>query len=137
MSKWNLLKFAVIAGMCASLALAQNAAPPTSLPAPTPKPKAEKERQAILAVQTATDPDTKLQKIDEVLTNFTDTEFKNLLLDMAVQAAEQKGDVALTLAWAQRDLDNNPRSYMALLVVANSLATSTREFDLDKADKLS
>src|SRR5579884_496264 len=132
----HLLNIALMTAVCAGLAQAQNAAPPTTLPPAAPKVKSQKEAQAIQAVQQATDPDTKLQKIDEVLTNYADTEFKNLLLDMAVQTAEQKGDMALTLAWAQRDLDANPKSYMALLVMANDLASSTREFDLDKTEKL-
>jgi len=107
-----------------------------SLPPAAPKVKSQKEAQAIQAVQAAPDPDTKLQKIDYVLTNFADTEFKNLLLDMAVQTAEQKADPTLADAWAQRDLDNNPNSYMAHLVLADDSATSTKEFDLDKDEKL-
>lgn len=109
---------------------------PAALPPAAPKPKSQKEVQAIQAVQSATDPDDKLAKIDAVLTNFADTEFKDLLLDMAVQTAEQKGDMTVAEAWAQRDLDNNPNSYIAHLAIADDLASSTKEFDLDKEEKL-
>ena len=107
-----------------------------SLPPAAPKAKSQKEVQAIQAVQAAIDPDAKLEKIDFVLTNFADTEFKDLLLDMAVQAAEQKGDTVVAMAWAQRDLDNNPNSYVAHLAMADDLVISTKEFDLDKQEKL-
>ncbi|HZU26977.1 MAG TPA: tetratricopeptide repeat protein [Bryobacteraceae bacterium] len=92
--------------------------------------------EAIRAVQAATDPDAKLAAIDNVLTSFTDTEYKPLLLDMAVEAAEQKGDLALVQVWAERDLQSNPHSYVAMLAEANSVAASTKEFDLDKDQKL-
>jgi tetratricopeptide (TPR) repeat protein len=108
----------------------------SSLPPVAPKAKSQKEVQAIQAVQTATDPDAKLEKIDFVLTNFADTEFKDLLLDMAVQTAEQKGDTVIAMTWAQRDLDNNPNSYVAHLAMADDLASTTKEFDLDKQEKL-
>jgi|SRR5579884_662803 len=106
------------------------------LPPAAPKPKSQKEVEAIRAVQAATDPDAKLAAIDNVLTSFTDTEYKPLLLDMAVEAAEQKGDLALVQVWAERDLQSNPHSYVAMLAEANSVAASTKEFDLDKDQKL-
>src|SRR5579863_6318354 len=99
MNRSAILTF-LVAAACAGL-YAQ-ATLPAALPPAAPKAKSQKEVQAIQAVQAATDADTRLQKIDYVLTNFADTEFKDLLLDMAVQAAESKGDVALADAWAQR-----------------------------------
>jgi tetratricopeptide (TPR) repeat protein len=129
------LTFAV----AAAVSLMIPSAPPAlsqDLPPAAPKPKTPKEAEAIRAVQTAIDPDSKLKAIDAVLTGFADTQFKNLLLDMAVETSQQKGDPALTTAWAERDLDNNPHSYVALLSIANALASVTKEFDLDKDEKL-
>src|SRR5579884_2569062 len=115
---------------CASAAYSQD------LPPAPPKPKSPKEAQAINAVQAATDPDAKLKAIEDVLTGFADTEYKNILLDMAVEAARQKNDPALVQVWAERDLQNNPHSYVAMLAIANAVAGSTKEFDLDKDEKL-
>src|SRR5436305_1313333 len=120
-----------LAVACVPLAFSQD------LPPAAPKPKSQKEVEAVRAVQSATDPDTRLQKIDEVLTNFADTEYKSLLLDMAVQTAQQKGDDTLIAAWAQRDLDANPHSALALITMASITAGSVKEFDLDKQEKLS
>jgi tetratricopeptide (TPR) repeat protein len=135
MTNLKTLTFAVIAAVSLAvpftpLAFSQD------LPPAGPKVKTQKEADAIRAVQAATDPDSRLEKIDAVLTNFADTEFKNLLLDMAVEAAQQKGDIAVVAAWAERDLDANPHSFLAMLTLGNTLAASTKEFDLDKQEKL-
>lgn len=133
----HILKTLTLAVAAAALSL-PGATPAYSqdLPTTAPKAKSQKEAEAIRAVQTATDPDAKLKAIDNVLTSFVDTQFKGILLDMAVEAAEQKGDMALVQTWAERDLQADPHSYVAQLAMANALAASTREFDLDKDDKL-
>src|SRR5581483_6220611 len=50
------------------------------------KPKSQKEVQAITAVQVAATPDDRIKAVENVLTNFADTEFKVPLLQIAVQA---------------------------------------------------
>ncbi|MBV9612802.1 MAG: hypothetical protein JO091_10025, partial [Acidobacteriaceae bacterium] len=56
-----------------------------------PKPKSQKEVDALQKVQAAVQAgnyDAELQAINYVLENFADTEYKNMLLNMAVDAAQ-------------------------------------------------
>ncbi len=100
------------------------------------KPKTPKEVQAIQAVQAAKTPDEQIKAIENVLTNFADTEFKNILLQMAMQIEQQKGDFAQTVFYAERLLDSDPKNVFALDTLASETARHTREFDLDKEEKL-
>src|SRR5258708_26747658 len=74
------------------------------------KPKSPKETQAILAVQNSKTPDEGIQPIENVLTNFADTEFKVVLLQMAVQVEQQKNDYAQTLVYVNRPLMAAPKN---------------------------
>jgi len=100
------------------------------------KPKSPKEVAAIQAVQAAQTPDERVKAIENVLTNFADTEFKTVLLQMAMQSEEQKGDFAQTIFYAQRLLDADKKNAFAMVTLASQTATHTREFDLDKDEKL-
>jgi tetratricopeptide (TPR) repeat protein len=100
------------------------------------KIKSPKEQQAILAVQTASTPDARIQAIENVLTNFADTEFKVPLLQMAVQTEEQKGDYAQTVFYGERLLKADPKNSFAMVTLASETARHTRENDLDKDEQL-
>jgi tetratricopeptide (TPR) repeat protein len=100
------------------------------------KPKSKGEIEAIQAVQAAKTPDEQIKAIENVLTKYADTEFKNVLIEMAMQIEEQKGDFAQTVFYAERLLDADPKSAAALVTLASETARHTREFDLDKEDKL-
>lgn len=100
------------------------------------KPKSEKERQAIVAVQQATTPEARIDAIENVLTKFADTEFKVPLLQMAVQMEQQKNDFAQTVFYCERLLKADPNNAFALVTLASETARHTREFDLDKDEKL-
>jgi len=101
-----------------------------------PKPKSQKEIQALQAVQAAKTPDEQLKAIDNVLENFADTEYKPMLLQMGMQIAEQKGDYPATVTYAERILEVQPNNIFALSTLALQTAAHTREFDLDKDEKL-
>lgn len=101
------------------------------------KPKSQKETQAIMAVQVAKTPDERIAAIENVLTNFADTEFKVALLQMAVQSEQQKGDYAQTVFYAERLLKADPKNAFALVTLASETARHTRENDLDKDEQLS
>jgi len=101
------------------------------------KPKSPKEGQAILAVQMAKTPDERIQAIENVLTNYADTEFKIPLLQMAVQSEQQKNDYAQTVFYADRLLKADPKNAFALVTLASETARHTRENDLDKDEQLS
>src|ERR1700681_3933826 len=91
------------------------------------KPKSPKESQAILAVQVAKTPDERIQAIENVLTNLSDTEFKVPLLQMAVQPEQEKGDYAQTVFYAERLLKADPKNAFALVTLASETARHTRE----------
>lgn len=100
------------------------------------KPKSQKEVEALQAIQTAKTPDAQVQAIENVLTKFADTEYKNLLLQMAMQIESQKGDYAQTLFYAERLLEADPKNAFAMVTISGETARHTREFDLDKEEKL-
>jgi tetratricopeptide (TPR) repeat protein len=101
-----------------------------------PKVKSQKELEALQKVQTATDPTARLAAIDNVLENFTDTEYKHLLMDMAIQTAQQLNDPARVEVYSERALKDDPKDVTAQLAVASSTIQNTKEFDLDKEQKL-
>jgi tetratricopeptide (TPR) repeat protein len=100
------------------------------------KIKSPKEQSAILAVQVAKTPDERIAAIENVLTNFADTEFKVALLQMAVQAEQQKNDYAQTIFYADRLVKADPMNAFALVTRASETARHTRANDLDKDEQL-
>jgi tetratricopeptide (TPR) repeat protein len=130
------MKKFLIAGLTALTltlsALAQQAAQPAA----GPKPKSQKEVDALQKVQQATDPQARIQAIDNVLTNFADTEYKMILLEMAVQSAQQANDYAKVVVYAERTLQADPKNATAELALASATVQNTKEFDLDKDQKL-
>jgi len=101
-----------------------------------PKPKSQKEVEALQKVQQATDPQGRMKAIDNVLENFADTEYKHILLDMAIQSAQQARDPVKVEFYADRALKEDPKDVTAQLAVASSTIQGPKEFDLDKDQKL-
>jgi len=101
-----------------------------------PQPKSQKEITALQAIQAAKTPDEQLKAIDNVLENFADTEYKMMLLQMGMQIADSKGDYPLTVTYAERTLEADPKNIFALSTLALQTVAHTREFDLDKDEKL-
>lgn len=108
----------------------------TALSAWAQKPKSKSETEALTAVQTAATNDDRLKAIDNVLTKFADTEYKKVLLSMALQTAQQKGDFAQTTFYAEQILEGDPKNAQAEVAIAFETARRTREYDLDKDEKL-
>src|SRR5258706_10025602 len=119
-----------------AVALSAAFAAPAAWAQKAPQPKSQKEVEALQALQKATGPDEQLKAIDNVLINFADTDYKPMLLEMGMQIAEQKGDFALTTTYAERVLEVDPKSIFALATLALEIVAHTREFDLDKDEKL-
>ena len=46
------------------------------------------------------------------------------------------GDSDNMIVWAERALDADPKNYQAMLMLGQAYASRTKEFDLDKEDKL-
>lgn len=100
------------------------------------KPKSQKEVDALMAIQNAPDPDARLAAIENLLTKFADTEFKVAVLQMAAQLAQQKNDFEKMIIYCDRTLEADPKNYTCMLMEANGIAGRTREFDLDREEKL-
>ncbi|HEY6390720.1 MAG TPA: hypothetical protein VIX89_05560 [Bryobacteraceae bacterium] len=105
------------------------------------KPKTQKEADALQALQATmaakpADVDAQVKAIENVLTNFADTEYKVALLQVAMQLESQKGDFAQTTFYAERLLEADPKNVFAFVTLASETARHTREFDLDKEEKL-
>jgi tetratricopeptide (TPR) repeat protein len=121
----SLMKFFILA--CAALTIGSCWAQ---------KPKSPKEQEALVAVSNAKTPDETVAAIENVLTKFADTEYKTVLLQMAMQAESQKGDYVQTVFYAERLLESDPKNAPAMVTLASETARHTREFDLDKEEKL-
>jgi len=104
-----------------------------------PHPKSQKEVDALKKVQAdqqAQNWDAEMTDINYVLENFADTEYKSMLLDMAIQAAQNKGDYAQTVTFGEQAIQADPNNIEAYVKVAETIALHTRENDLDKDQSL-
>jgi tetratricopeptide (TPR) repeat protein len=105
--------------------------------APAQKPKSQKEVDAINAAISATDPATRIKAVDDALQKFADTEFKPMLLTMQVGAAADMNDPAKVIVYGENALRSDPKNYQVQFWMAMATVQGTKEFDLDKEDKLS
>jgi tetratricopeptide (TPR) repeat protein len=104
-----------------------------------PKPKSQKEVEALKKVQAdaqAGNADQEIQDINYVLENFADTEYKDMLLNMAMEAAQRKGDYGQTVAFGQQVVQNNPNDITGRVTLAETIAQHTKDTDLDKDKSL-
>jgi tetratricopeptide (TPR) repeat protein len=119
------------AGLLAALTF-----PVAALQAPAqPKPKSQKEVDALKKVQTdaqAGNLDQEITDINYVLENFADTEYKEMLLSMAMEAAERKNDYGQIVAFGQQVIQANPNDIMARVTLAEAIAQHSKDTDLDK-----
>ena len=101
-----------------------------------PKVKNKKEADAVMAIMNSQDPDEQIKAVEELLLKFADTEFKGVALQVATMAAQQKNDFEKMALYAERTLQADPKNYNVMLMMATGIAQKTREFDLDKEEKL-
>jgi len=104
-----------------------------------PKAKSQKELEALQKVQTAAqsqNADEELKAINFVLENFADTDYKIMLLTMAMEASQTKGDSAQSSVYGERLLEADPNNIPARVMLAEGIAQRTRENDLDKEQSL-
>jgi tetratricopeptide (TPR) repeat protein len=100
-----------------------------------PKPKSQKEVDALKKVQAdaqAGNAEQEIADINYVLENFADTEFKDMLLSMAMEAAERKNDYGQIIAFGQQVIQSNPNDPMARVTMAEAIAQHSKDTDLDK-----
>ncbi len=115
--------------LAGGLLLAQNVAP-------QPKPKSQKEVDAVMAIFNTQDPDGRIAAVENLLTKFADTQFKAIALQVAAASAQQKNDFEKMVFYAEKTLQVDPKNYPCMLMLAAGIAQHTREFDLDKEEKL-
>ncbi len=118
---------------------AQQSQQQAAAPHQGPRPKSQKESDAlrkVLTAQQAKDWDGEIQAINYVLENFADTEYKPLLLNMAMTAAQQKNDYAQTVIYGERAVQADPNNILSTVMLAEVIAQHTRENDLDKDQSL-
>jgi len=120
----------LVSALAASFALAQTANPKP------PQPKSQKELDAVQAIFQAPDPDARIAAAKELVTKFADTDFKATAFYIGAFSYQQKGDLENAIVWAEQALDADPKFYAAQLMIANALALRTKEFDLDREEKL-
>jgi tetratricopeptide (TPR) repeat protein len=101
-----------------------------------PKPKSNKEVEALNALFTAQEPGARIAAAEGLLTKFADTEFKGLALYMATDAAEQANNFEQVMIYGERTVQADPKNFGAMLIMCRNLAANTKEFDLDKEEKL-
>ena len=98
--------------------------------------KSQKEVEAINAISAAKTPDEQIKAIENVLTNFADTEFKQVLLQMAMQIETAERRLRTNHVLWSAAAGGRSQKRVALVTLAGETARHTREFDLDKEEKL-
>jgi tetratricopeptide (TPR) repeat protein len=115
----------------------QQAAPGGGLPvAKQPRVKSQAEGEALQAIFQAADPEARIKAAEEFLGKYADSEFRALCLMVEAETYRQKNDYEHTVIYGERTLEADPQNYMAMLMLASSIAQRTREFDLDREEKL-
>jgi tetratricopeptide (TPR) repeat protein len=100
------------------------------------QPKSPEEVNALIALQNAQTPEQRIEAAEKLLTDFKDTEFKETANYVLMLAHQQKNDFENMLLFGERVLSINPDNTGALISLANAIPMRTREFDLDKDEKL-
>ncbi len=101
-----------------------------------PKAKSKAEGEALNAMFTAQTADARIAAAENLLTKFADSDFKSTALYFEAVSYQQKGDYEHSVVFGERALEADPKHYQAMLVLAREIATHTKEFDLDREEKL-
>jgi tetratricopeptide (TPR) repeat protein len=101
-----------------------------------PKPKNQKELDAINVMFQTQDPDARIAAANNLVTKFAETEFKATALYVAAFSYQQKGDLENSIVYAEKCLESDPKFFGAMLIISSGLAQRTKEFDLDREEKL-
>ncbi|MGD0869495.1 MAG: hypothetical protein ABSB88_08095 [Bryobacteraceae bacterium] len=118
-------------------ALAAPQAAPAQPKAPSPKSPAE--GQAVMALQSAgqsNNPDAMIKAANDLVTKFTDTDYREWALSMEAKAYQMKGDAEHAQVYGQQALQANPKSYSMMLLLGEVIGSHIGDHDLDRQDKL-
>lgn len=100
------------------------------------KVKSQKEAEAIQAMFQAPDPATRIAAAKELITKFADTDFKSTAFYIMAFSAQQTGDLENVVVYGEQALEADNKNYGAMILIGSALAQRTREFDLDREEKL-
>ncbi|HEY3827121.1 MAG TPA: hypothetical protein VGL82_21350 [Bryobacteraceae bacterium] len=134
--------FSAAALLCAGGAFAQ---PPASAQAPVKVdkktgvgPKSKGEAEAINAViqSQVQAPDDEIKAVEALLSKYADTVYKAFALEVEAEAYQKKNDNAKAIVYGEQAIAADPKNYDADNLLANVLAATTRDTDLDKEEKL-
>lgn len=104
-----------------------------------PQPKSQKEVDALMAIQNAASVDARIEAATKLIQDFADTEFKSWALSIIMQSYEMKQDIPNTIVYAEQTLEAKPSDLEAATAhfrIANGVVRQTKEFDLDREEKL-
>jgi tetratricopeptide (TPR) repeat protein len=124
-----------LAAGAAALMAQQAAAPAAKGPAPKSKGEAE-ALQALFTAQQAQNWDGVIAGAENLITKYTESDFKEIATYLEAAAYQQKNDWIKADIFAERVLEINPKNIQATLMVGELLAKHTRENDLDRDEKL-
>jgi tetratricopeptide (TPR) repeat protein len=108
----------------------------TSLGLMAQKKVSKGEYEAYMTMAQAPDPDSRIKAAENLVTKYADSSFKGYAFYVMAVSYEQKGDNAKAMAYGDQAVQADPKLYKAMLMMAKSIAQRTREFDLDKDEKL-
>src|SRR5689334_9556797 len=101
-----------------------------------PKPKSQPEYEALKAMFGAQTPDERIAAAENVITKFADSDFKSTAFYFEAISYEQKGDYEHTVVFGERTIEADPKHFQGMLLLASEIAQHTKEFDLDREEKL-
>jgi tetratricopeptide (TPR) repeat protein len=133
------MKNAILIGVLAALAAA---IPMGAQQAAAPKQrsvKTQEEAKELQAVLQATTPEARVTAADEFIAKHPKSDFASLALFAAAQGFQQKNDFDKMVIYGERALESDPddaTKLQVVLMLGKGIAQKTREFDLDREEKL-
>lgn len=101
-----------------------------------PKPPTPDELKALQAIVNSKTVETRVAAVDKFVQDFPKSDYRNFALTSAAEAYEAGGNIPKAILYYQQALEVNPKDYNSMLMLAAETARTTREFDLDKEEKL-
>ena len=101
-----------------------------------PAPKSKGERDALQEMLQSQDPDARIKAAETLLTKYADTDYKGLALYVESMSYQQKNDYDKMVVYGEQAIQADPKQYQAMLLLAQAISQRTREFDLDREEKL-
>jgi tetratricopeptide (TPR) repeat protein len=101
-----------------------------------PKVKSQKEYEAYMAIMNAADPDARIAAVNNLLSKYADTELKGAALQVATTSYYEKNDADNVLIWGDRCIQADSKNFTCMVLMSRAIVYRTREFDLDKEEKL-